>query len=218
MTDKSRKEETPIRTLTLLLLLLPLALAACLPSATPTPTASPVPTWTPEPTWTPTPAPTWTPEPPAATATPTTTPAQAPTATPDPTSTPAPSPTPRPTATATPTPTPEPTPTPDLVAQYIEDICAGKPSFNVTTSSFSELEEKFQAYAEYLKTVSVPDQVVDHYNAQVHAADVVVSNLARAAETRPNGRPAGNLNDYIGFLWSHPEAYERITGIDVPCF
>ena len=81
------------------------------------------------------------------------------------------------------------------------------------------MEEKFRAYAEYLKTVSVPDQVVDHYNAQVHAADVVVSTRSsRAAEKRPNERPAGNLNDYIGFLWSHPEAYERITGIDVPCF
>ena len=138
----------------------------------------------------------------------------APRATPPPT----PSPTPRPTATSTPTPIPEPTPTPDLVAQYVEDICSARPSFNVSTSSFSELEEKFRAYAEYLRTVSVPDQVVDHYNAQVHAANVVVSNLTRAAETRPNGRPMGNMNDYIGFLWSHPEAYERIAGIDVPCF
>ena len=88
----------------------------------------------------------------------------------------------------------------------------------MSTSSFSELEESFRAYAEYLRTVSVPDQVIDHYNAHLHAANVVVDTLARAAETRPNERPGGNMDEYIGFLWSHPEAYERISGIDVPCF
>ena len=121
-------------------------------------------------------------------------------------------------ATATPTATPEPTPTPDLVAQYIEDVCSNRPDFNVSTSSFSELEQSFRAYAEYLRTISVPDEVIDHYDAHVYAADVVVSNLARAAEARPHGRPMGNLNDYIGYLWSHPEAYERVAEIDVPCF
>ena len=143
---------------------------------------------------------------------------QAPAVAPHATSGPTPSPTPRPTATPTPTPTPEPTPTPDLVAQYIEDICSARPSFNVSTSSFSELEEGFRAYAEYLRTISIPDEVIDHYEAHVYAANVVVDNLARAAETRPHGRPMGNLNEYIGFLWSHPEAYERVAGIDVPCF
>ncbi|MCY4583051.1 MAG: hypothetical protein OXE50_09700 [Chloroflexi bacterium] len=174
-----------------------------------------MPTWTPEPTWTPTPEPTWTPAPPA----PTPTPTQAATATPRPTATPTPpSPTPRPTATPTPTPTPEPTPTPDLIAQYIEEICAGKPSFNVSTATFSELEEKFRAYERHLLAMDVPDGVRDHYDAQLHATRVVVGELTRAAGTRPNGRPAGNINDYVGFLWSHPEAYERISGIDVPCF
>lgn len=88
----------------------------------------------------------------------------------------------------------------------------------MSSSSFSELERSFRAYAEYLRTINVPDEVIDHYEAHLYAADVVVSNLARAAEMRPNRRPTGNLNDYIGFLWSHPEAYERIAGIDVPCF
>ena len=88
----------------------------------------------------------------------------------------------------------------------------------MSTSSFSELEEGFRVYAEYLRTLDYPDEVIDHYEAHVYAANVVVDNLARAAETRPHGRPMGNLNEYIGFLWSHPEAYERVAGIDVPCF
>lgn len=88
----------------------------------------------------------------------------------------------------------------------------------MSTSSFSELEQSFRSYAEYLRTISVPDEVIDHYEAHVYAADVVVGNLTRAAGTRPNGRPMGNLNDYIGYLWSHPEAYERVAEIDVPCF
>ncbi len=208
-------QKPTVRFLILTLLLLPLVLAACLP---PPPTSTPVPTWTPEPTWTPTPLPTWTPEPPDPTPTPEPAPAQSSEQALPATPTPAPSPTPRPTATPTPTPTPEPTPTPDLVAQYIEDICSARPSFNVSTSSFSELEEGFRIYAEYLRTLSFPDEVIDHYEAHVYAANVVVDNLARAAETRPHGRPMGNLNEYIGFLWSHPEAYERVAGIDVPCF
>ncbi|MDE2836395.1 MAG: hypothetical protein OXL97_02650 [Chloroflexota bacterium] len=171
-----------------------------------------------EPTPTPTSLPTSTPEPPAPTATPTPVPTPTPTASPDPTPTLTPAPTRRPTATPTPTPEPEPTPTPDLVAQYVEAICAGKPSFNVATASFSELEEKFRAYEQYLIAMHVPDDVRDHYDAQLHATRVVVGELARAAASRPNGRPAGNLNDYVGFLWLHPEPYERLTGIDVPCF
>ena len=132
--------------------------------------------------------------------------------------TPDPTPTRHPTATPSPTPTQEPTPTPDLVAKYVEDVCAGKPSFNVATSSFSELEQKFRAYEQFLVAMDVPDQVRDHYDAQLHATRAVVGELARAAEARPNGRPGGNINEYIGFLWSHPEAYERISRIDVPCF
>lgn len=193
-----------------MLLVLPVALAACSSPST----ATPVPTWTPEPTWTPTPEPTWTPAPPA----PTPTAAQPATATSRPTATPTPTPTLRPTATPTPTPTPEPTSTPDLIALYVEEVCAGKPSFNVSTASFSELEEKFRAYEQHLLAMDVPDEVRDHYDAQLHATQVVVGELSRAASSRPDGRPEGNLNDYIGFLWSHPEAYERISRIDVPCF
>lgn len=104
-----------MRSLTLLIVLTLLPLAACegaptptaTPVPTPTPTSTPAPTPTPVPTPTPPPTPTFTPTP-AATATPTQAPTPTATATPAP---PLPSPTPTATSSPPPTPTPRPTPT-----------------------------------------------------------------------------------------------------------